>query len=276
MQRKNTIKYSLFALLLLTYLPSFGQKVKEKKDVVYVDGVAMYKFYRSKGKFNSMDQEKVFTTMNDDTLVWVRSRRLTKPRASYEKGNVFEDYWELSFAGSDSTMLYKTSGSYIYEDIVKVGVLKDGKLDLSALPAFKLEVIQYLEPLRHLQMAIDHRTKLAGLPGYADYIKKLSERDAGDILHAGPGNIFYQNTVGAPPEQIGNFEKKQVERGIEYRIYRTKDRAYVASIIHEPRTGMVFIKTWIDKASFDYTIRVPFDNFMLENALRYLTEYGYL
>ena len=68
----------------------------------------------------------------------------SKPRASYEKGNVFEDYWELSFAGSDSTMLYKSSGGYIYEDIVKVGVLKDGKLDLSAWPTFKLEVIQFL------------------------------------------------------------------------------------------------------------------------------------
>lgn len=211
-------------------------------------------------------------------LVWVRSRRLSMPKIGYEKlGTLHENYWELRFAGTDSILLYDKPHGILYEDIVQAGVLKEGKLDLSALPAFKLELARYLVPLQNLQKAIANRQKLSEAPIYKDYVKKLSDRDPTNILHVGPPNlIYFQNTVGAPPEKIGVYEVRPIERGVEYRIFRMKDKGYVASILHEPRTGMVFIKTDLDKASFDYTITVPFDNAMLENALRYLAEYGYL
>ncbi len=265
-------------LCLIAALPTHAQKVREKKDIVYVDGTATYKYYRTQGNWKTVEDQRVFTTLSDDTLVWVERKRLTMPHASYEKGgSVFEDYWELRFAGSDSILLYDTPYGILYEDIVQAGVLKAGKLDVSAVPAFKLATIRYLVPLQNLQRAMDHRQKLAAEPTYKSYVKQLSDRDPSDILHVGlPNIIFFQNTVGAPPEKIGVYEKRPAERGVEYRIFRMKDKGYVASIIHEPRTGMVFIKTELDNASFDYTITVPFDNAMLENALIYLVEYGYL
>lgn len=274
--KKGIIAALLFSFILV--FPTQAQKIREKKDIVYVDGTPLYKFYRTKGDWKTVEDESVFTTLSDDTLVWVRGRRLSMPKTSYEKlGNLYEDYRELHFAGSDSILLYDKPDGILYEDIVEAGVLKDGKLDLSALPAFKLELARYLVPLQHLQKAMDNRQKLSELPIYKHYVKQLSNRFPSDILHVGPPNIiFYQSKVGGSSEKIGFYEVRPIERGVEYRIFRMKDKGYVASILHEPRTGIVFIKTDLDKASFDYTIIVPFDNAVLENALLYLTEYGYL
>ncbi len=177
------MKRIITALLLciIVAYPTHAQKVREKKDIVYVDGTATYKYYRTQGNWKTVEEQRVFTTLSDDTLAWVERKRLNMPHASYEKGgSVFEDYWELRFAGSDSILLYDKPHGILYEDFVQAGVLKEGKLDLSALPAFKQELLPYLVPLQNLQKAMDHRQKLAALPIYKNYVKQLSDRDPSD------------------------------------------------------------------------------------------------
>lgn len=270
---------SLTIAILFAYLPSFAQKlkVKEKKDIVYVNDVAMYKYIRTKGMAISSAQEKAILTMNDDTLVWVKPAELTMPKTIYETGTQeYVPYDVLTFAGIDSIIPTKVNINYICEDLIKNGVLKDGKVDVTAMPAYRKELANDLWPVTNLQQAIDNRKKLADLPEYAEYTKHLTKRFTMDRLQVGLGTIYFQNSSGKITEHIGTFEKKTIKRGTEYRIGRKSDKGYIASIIYEPYSRMGYIETVIDKGSYSFPVTVPFDNNILLNCLQYLVSYGYL
>lgn len=277
MHHQSTIRYCLVVLLLLATLPCFCQKIREKKDIVYVDDVPLYQYVRTKGGFAKEEHEKVVTTLSgSDTLVWMKYATYAMRKTDYEKWPYKDNYWEMRFAGTDSIIWYKTSGNLAYHDLVKSGVLKAGRLDLSALPALQQECYPYLTPIRTYQLADAHRQKLGTLPGYADYVKRLAKRSADNILHVEQGSIFYQNKVGASPEHIGKFDQGASAKGTEYRIYRSSDKEQVATILVEGRTGAASIKTRIDNASYDYMLSAPFDNVMLTQAVQYLVWNGYL
>ena len=276
--RNKTISKTIIAIaILLGAMPIYAQKIKVKKQVVYVDDTATYKSYRTKGSALSTAQDRVITTMNDDTLVWVKHEELTMPKTSYEKGNsVYEYYWVLSFAGTDFTMKYKGNITRFDEEFVKSAVLKDNKLNMNALAEYEKKQIRDIEPVINLQKAIENRQKLAERPDYAEYVKQLSERFAMNKLTVGIGGIYFQNSTGKSPEHIGTFEKKVAKLGTEYNVYRKTNKAFIASIFHETQSGRVFIRTGLDNVGKEYYITGPADNAMLLTAFQYLVDYGYL
>jgi hypothetical protein len=68
--RTHTIRYCLLALLLLALLPvGYGQKIREKKDVISVSNVQRYKFIRTKGGIGKRVQEHVIVSMRTNFFI---------------------------------------------------------------------------------------------------------------------------------------------------------------------------------------------------------------
>ncbi len=243
-----------------------------------IDDVPTYKSYRTSGSAISIIQNRVVTTMNNDTLIWSKHAEVRMPKTNYESTVNSIHYWVLSFAGTDFTMYFNPSViGRLGEEMVNVGVLtKDGKLDMEALKTFEKEHKASIEPILDMERAIEHRKKLAERPDYENYTKQLARRSPGNELEAGPVSIAFKSPVGAPAELVGFIKKEDGVKGTTYNIYRHKDKEFVGSIFYETQTGRVFIHSWLDKGSKEYNVNGPFDGTQLYYAVKYLIDYGYL
>jgi hypothetical protein len=274
--RLPTINLRLFLayLLLLALLPfGYGQKIREKKDIISVDDVPLYKFIRTKGGLGKAEHEHVIMTMDNDTLVWYKYVALALRKQEHEKFPPKDNYWELRFKGTEEAVPYKLSGSY-YHELIKLGVLKDGKLDLAALPAFKEEIAPQLKYILMMQEANAHREKLEALPNYANYSKGLVKRSADNILYVDNGRVFYQNSTGGQPDNIGYYKSVNFPQGTQFDVYRNSDRMLVATITNKAFNGDSSIKTFVDGATYDYNVRL--DHTFISHAVHYLIWFGYL
>ena len=195
------MKQWLFLLLLLVlFTPaSFGQKVREKKDVVYVNDQPQYKVVKTSAKGLAQMRTFVYLSMTDDSLVWLRQQKLTVPQLTCESSPKTFYYYQISFKGTDEVVDYMESPFPVTPTfnilLVNGSMLLDGGVNVAALPGFREKLWEHRKMKKDFEKVIAHREQLLKNPKYADYMKGMKERDPDDKLGLSGNQISLTNAI---------------------------------------------------------------------------------
>lgn len=267
-------KYCLLALLVCILEGAVAQKVKEKKDIVYLDDVPQYKIFKTGGSLLK-GFSFAATTLEGDTLIRFGFRAVNVPGLPHENIGYFWSYFQTHFTktGKSVELDYTTKNALI-DLIQQYRIIGNGQVDPEAedrlIEAQKAFTISRIE-MDSLSLA---RRLLLKDKNYAAYSKTLVPRGRGDEpVYFSESKII---SGGTSPVTIGTYQVfANNNYGITYHILK-KDGSMAASVFFERDKNRVFIRSMFDRKGKEYFIPDSFGNKELLDAVKYLVWYGYI
>ncbi len=274
-------KYLLIIpFLALIALSSHAQKFRIKKEVLYVNDVAQYQFFKTSDKGLLVLKTWRIVSMQGDTLVWANGKEVSSPNIKHKEGGVNGFYWyELRFAGAEITTEYyygeSAAGWNLCKDLVLAGVLKDGSVQTDKVEAFREQNMPVRKALQEFQRMAAHREQLFKNSEYEAYAKGLERRSIKPNLGLIAGRVWVINVSGINDE-IGSYQVSiDNQYTLEHIVYR-KDKKAAGKIRFEKGTFKVSITSVFDNVVREYQTDRAFDQDALKVAVQYLMSYGYL
>jgi|GEM_PF-4334883 len=250
---ESNLKLGLFVFLLFGLFtnPILGQKIKIKKEVVYVDKEPAFQFVKLQGSI-SKSFVWAIVTMEGDTTVKFDSKTMYLPKYPHESTALFMIYYEVGFAGVEEKVVMEYGvGSFrktLSRQLLKDQVLTvKGKVQPGNIEKFAAATEKGAELLANFKKRIPAREKNLADDGRLKYMKTLESRHPDNDL------VFDGNKIKLGVLEIG-FSKKESDNnyGTLFRVYSKKDKQYVASIFYEKDKNRTFIRTIYDDGEHEF------------------------
>jgi len=238
-----------FLVFLLTSfsLTTQAQKLKEKKDIVYLDGVPQYKLEKSDGSLLK-GISYLATSLANDTLVRFNFKAINVPLLPHEKSvAAFWTYYSVDFAPLGKTLeMDIMKKSALMDEMHKYGIIVDGKLSEEAAEKMSAANTSFNESKSQVDSAVIRRMALLSDKSYTEYSKTLVPRSRWDDQLSISGYDIMIGSIIEAPVKIGLCKVGSDNRhGILYQILRPNGKQ-VATIFFEKDKKRIYTKTDYD------------------------------
>lgn len=265
-------KKSLILLLIAVFAVTAGaQKLKEKKDIVYLDDAPQYKLLKTKGSLLKGFWYEVHS-MEGDTLVRFDFKSINMPNMPNENIGYFWSYYEVHFVKSGKTAETDYTGKGNIMDMLQAHrVIENGQVSAAGEDKF----ISGNETFQNRRMRMDsaaaNRTALLKDRAYLQFAKNLHPRPRGDEkITVSPGAIM-SGTAKVADWKLSSDN----DYGTTYHLL-DKTNKMAASVFYEKAKKRVYVVSMFDKKGKEYFISGPFTNADFAFAVEYLVNFGYL
>ncbi|MFN0213841.1 MAG: hypothetical protein ACKVT2_06255 [Saprospiraceae bacterium] len=267
------IKMLFWGLFLSFGLVANAQKLKEKKDIVYLDDVPQYKLEKSGSLIKGFSFRVL--SLSNDTLIRYNFKSINIPGLPHEGIGTFWSYHNVVFATlGKSVEIDPTSKRAIMDQLQENGVITDGKVSPEGAEKFIAANKDFQKTRVQMDSLALRRKGLLADKAYKEYAKTLASRSRWDDNVSLAGNNITMGEMMAP-KNIGRWKIGTVsDYGTMYHILKP-DGKQAASIFFEKGRQRVFTRTDLDGAGREEFILSDFTMAHLVAQIKYLVMNGY-
>lgn len=267
-------KTLLFGLFILFGLTANAQKLKEKKDIVYLGEVPLYKLEKSGGNLIK-GISYLATSLTNDTLIRFNFKTISVPGLPHEDIGTFWSYHKVEFASLGKSVEVDVAGKRaLMESIHEHGVITEGKVSPEGADKFIAANQDFQKSREQIDSLAVRRKALAADKAYKEYAGTLAPRSRWDDNVSVAGNNITMGDMMAP-KNIGTWKiGTDNNYGTTYLILKPNGKQ-AASIFFEKGKQRVFTRTEFDGVGREYFIYSDFTTGHLISQIKMLVMNGY-
>jgi len=267
----------IITVLFLSIQTAGAQKLKEKKDIVYLDDVPQYKIEKTGGSLLKGISYAASTVDGKDTLIRFNFHSVKVPSMPHEDILFFRSFTDAQFVKSGNTVAIpylqkRPLMDFIYEN----GLIKDGQVTAEGEKKVVEVGEKFAEKRAEIDTLLKNRDALMKNPDYADYCKGLVKRSRGDMeVTTLNGSVYLKQDLEAPI-LIGSYKLDTDNNyGTSYRAFK-KDGKPIGSIFYEKGRKRLFFRTFFDNKGKEIMPVETVGEANLLIGLQYFVTQGYL
>lgn len=243
--------YLAFALSLMLVSTLSAQKIKIKKDQVYIDKDPAFEFVKLAGSLNETFSWALVKT-DRDTSVTFRGIYKKLPKLPFETGTIHHLHYDVYFAGNETPIPHEYGAigyrKKMVDQLVTNGIVNEkGEVQPNMLTKFAESDQETPEEIAAFQEKADYRQQLLEMPNWVEYMGDLKWRNPDNPLEINGKYIL----IGGI--KVGYFMKKSdTNYGTLYRIFSTGNNGEIATMFYEKDKARTFIRTLFDNGEHEY------------------------
>lgn len=243
MKRLQTTLLGLF--LLVTFVAS-AQKLKEKKDIVYLDDAPQYKLEKASGNLLKGVSYRA-TSMNGDTLIRYHFKSLSIPGLPHESVGTFWSFFLVENVETKQTVeMDILAKRNLMEENQKYGVIKENKVTQEGWEALAKAHQDFLSSREEMDSVAVHRKALNANKDYKAYAQTLVKRSRWDDELTVSGSDIMMGSMIGTPTKIGAIKVASDNNyGKLYSITRPNGKQ-LATVFFEKAKNRIYTRTDFD------------------------------
>lgn len=251
-----------------------AQKLKEKKDIVYLDDAPQYKLEKSGGNLIK-GISYLATSITSDTLVRFNFKSISVPGLPHESIGTFWSYYVVDFAPLGKTLEMDVAAKRNLMDMIQEHhVIADNKLSAEGVDKFMAANQDFQKSRVQIDSVAMRRKILAKDKAYQVYAKTLAPRGRWDDNLTLSGNAIMMGDMMSNLK-IGTWKMgTDSNYGTMYHILKP-DGKQAASIFFEKGRKRIYTRTDLDGVGYEEFIQSDFTNGHLIGQIKRLVMNGY-
>ena len=250
---ESNLKLGLFVFLLFGLFtnPILGQKIKIKKEVVYVDKQPAFQFVKLQGSLLKPYFWAILT-MKGDTVVRFNSKAIHLPEFPQESDSPSKYYYEVEFEGVGEKTIMKYAiapfRKTLAQQLLQTEVLtRDGKVNTQNVSKFVSANEEERLAVEVFNKRMAERTEIVNDEARIASMQNLTKRDAESDL------FLDGNKIRIGTAEVGFIrEDSNNSYGRLYVVISRGTKKKVASIFYEKEKKRTYIRTMSDDGKHEF------------------------